>query len=249
MQKIAVVTGASSGICRALTLELASRGIYVIAVARNKQSLSEVKSKFPTNIEIIAADITTETGRASIIESVKSRHINYLVNGAGIIAPLMPLHDISEHDLRNIFETNLIAPILLTKQLIPVLNKSKSSRILNITSVAGKQTVVGAGAYCISKAGLDMWTRLLQVEQGNTSIITTNVIPGEVDTNMQQALREAQPEQFPLATEFQEAYAKSTLIKAETCASFLADILLNTINDEYTSKEWNIYRDYRGSIT
>src|SRR5476651_2293829 len=106
MQQIAIVTGASSGIGCALSLELASRGICVVAIARNEVALTKLQQECPDKIQIIAADITCETGRDTIINKINHLKLNYLINCAGIISPLGPLNDIPDNELRNIMETN-----------------------------------------------------------------------------------------------------------------------------------------------
>lgn len=246
MPAIAVITGASSGIGRALTLELVSRELIVIAIARNGEELGHLQKQFPDRIKIIPADITTEVGLNQITQGISNLNINYLVHCAGIVSPLGLLHEASSAALRTAIETNLLAPIVLTQALLPMFNK-ESGRILNITSVAAEEAVSGVGAYCITKSALNMWTRVLQNELPK-HILATEVIPGEVDTSMQRDLREAPLEKFPLATEFQEAYRNETLIPAAACADFLADLLLKTGAKEYSGKKWNIYKDYHKEV-
>jgi len=113
-----------------------------------------------------------------------------------------------------------MAPLFLTTKLLPQL--SKKSRILNITSVAGQQAIPGVGAYCISKAGLNMLTLIQQKELQEYGVISTRVIPGEVDTAMQEDLRDASIIDFPLATEFQLAKKFHALIPPKICASFMS---------------------------
>ncbi len=244
IQETAVVTGASGGIGYALSLELASRGVLVIAIARNKEVLLKLQQQYPDKIQIITADITREEDRNAIIKNINYLKINYLVNGAGVVSPIGQLNSASDDELRNVIEVNLLAPIFLTKKLIPFFSLSTTKRILNITSVSGKLALGGLGGYCISKAALNMWTSILQIELDSYGVLATTVILGEVDTRMQQTLRDAPLEKFPIATEFQEAKEKNTLISPKICAHFLADILLNVAKEQYIEKEWNIYTDY-----
>ena len=80
MQQIAVVTGASSGIGYALSLELATRGICVVAIARNEDALTKLQQQCPDKIQIIAADITCAIGREAIIDKINNLKLNYLIN-------------------------------------------------------------------------------------------------------------------------------------------------------------------------
>ncbi|WP_131795002.1 SDR family NAD(P)-dependent oxidoreductase [Fluoribacter gormanii] len=246
MSEVALITGASSGIGRALALELASKDITVIAIARNDDELIKLRDKNPSKIKIITADITTDMGLIKIGEALNGLKINYLIHSAGIISPLGLLHQAKPSDVKKIIETNLIAPILLTQKTLPFFSKA-GGRILNITSVASEQAVPGAGAYCITKSALNMWTQVLQTELP-PEIVATDVIPGEVDTGMQKNLRECSVEQFPLAIEFQEAYREKTLIPPSVCADFLALLLLKTTPEEFSAKRWNIYKHYTKRI-
>src|SRR5579863_7068839 len=128
MQQIAIVTGASSGIGCALSLELASRGICVVAIARNEDALTKLQQQVPDKIQIIAADITSKDGLDTIINKITNLKLNYVINCAGIISPLGPLNEAPENELRNIMETNILAPMFLTKRLIPFFCSSGERR-------------------------------------------------------------------------------------------------------------------------
>jgi len=240
MDKIAVITGASRGIGYALALELAAKNISVVAIARSEEDLTNLKHQFPDRINIIVADLSAAAGRFKAIQEIlRLGNIQYLIHNAGIITPIAPLQALSEEDIRQILETNLLSPILFTKQLLPSMNRE--SRILNVSSVAAHQSIPGLGSYCISKAGINMWTNILRQELQENNIFVTSVIPGEVDTPMQQNLRDASFDYFPLVNEFNEAYRHDALIPATICASFLAWLLLDTTEEHFLEQEWNIY--------
>lgn len=242
MAKISVITGTSRGIGKALALELAQRGLTVFAISQNENPLKDLQKLNPDKINIIPADITTDAGQAKIQAALQDVKIDYLINNAGIIHPIGLLHHASNNAIRKLFETNLLAPIFLTNSLISRFN-AEGARILNMTSVAGDEAVAGIGAYCAAKAALNIWTATLKNELPSY-IVSADVIPGEVDTDMQNDLRNAPIKIFPLATEFQEAKKQKTLIPASICAEFLANILLKTSPKEFSNKKWNIYHDY-----
>ncbi len=237
-----MITGTSRGIGHALTLELVNRGLTVFAISQNENALKDLQKFNPDAIKIISADITTQDGQEKIQTALHHMKIDYLINNAGIIHPIGLLHHASQHEIRKLFETDLLAPIFLTNSLISQFN-TEGARILNITSVAGDEAVAGIGAYCAAKAALNIWTATLKKELPSY-IAAADVIPGEVDTDMQGNLRNASKEEFPLAIEFEEAKKQKTLIPASICAEFLANILLNTTYKEFSMKKWNIYRDY-----
>lgn len=238
-RKAAIITGASRGIGRALSIELAKAGDLVFAVGRNEKALSDLKSIYRNNIITIVADITKESGREKIISTVKNIKIDYLVNNAGILTPLKALRKFNESELRGVFDTNIICPILLTNLLIPNL---KNGKILNITTVAAEQAVENVASYNITKAAVNMWTKTLRLELNKEGILVSSVIPGEVDTDMQGDLRVAPMVDFPLATEFQKAEKENRLIPAEIVALFISWILKKTSDNEFQNdKAWNIY--------
>ena len=240
MKKLAVITGASRGIGAYLTQALAEQGLDVIAIARHKACLESIKAQYPKQITIISADLSDAAGRTSIMSNISNHTaIDYLVHNAGLITPIAPLSNLTEENIRQILETNLIAPMLLTKQLLPSMNKK--SRILHISSPSGHQATAGLGPYCISKAGINMLTQIQRIELQVQDILSTYALPGEVDTDMQKELRETSLNNFPLATEFQRAKELQTLIPSEMSAAFLAWLLLETQDAEYGQKEWNIY--------
>jgi benzil reductase ((S)-benzoin forming) len=246
MLKTAIITGASTGIGHAVSIELARRDIQVIAIARKEETLNKLRNEYPDQIQIIAADISCDKGRKNIAHSLEQTEINYIVHNAGVVSPLGELKNATESELRQIIETNLIAPMLLTNLLFSQLSK-KHCRILNISSCSAYQASPGLGAYCITKAGLNMWAEILKLEFQKYGIEITTVVPGEVDTPIQKILREISPEIFPLATEFQKAAEHKTLIPGHLCALFLAWLLLHTTRDEYSHREWNIYDEIHHS--
>ena len=246
MTKTAVITGASRGIGRALALELVSRELMVVAISQNEMLLQSLKESSSERIIIIAADVTTAVGQSNILETLQNIKLDFLINNAGTINPIGPLHKSSIQDIKRLFETNVLAPIYLTNSLIPNFHEN-GGRILNITSVAGDEAIPGILAYCASKSAFNMWTSGLKKELPE-NIIATDVIPGEVETSMQADLRQAPLDKFPLAVEFQEAKQQDTLIPAAVCAEFLADILLQTTPEVFSSKTWNIYCDYNKPI-
>ena len=121
----AIVTGASQGIGRELALNLAQRGIDVIAVARNEDALKTLQKHYPERIHIISADVGTEEGRNKIeLIANEFGKIDYLVNNAAIITPLKNLENVTQEELTTIFNINVFAAILLSSRLLPLLKWS-----------------------------------------------------------------------------------------------------------------------------
>lgn len=233
---IVIITGASKGIGIALTRELASRGIKVIAVARGEGHLKQLQTEFPEKIHFVSADVSTKEGRSEIVKTAASYgKIDYVVNNAAIITPVANLENVQEEEITKILNTNVVAPMMLTTQLLPFLT---GGRILNISSAAEFLPTSGIGLYNISKAALSMATQIQQMELEKYKIVINSVIPGEVETNMQEELRATS---HPIAIQFQESYQKGVLMPPSTCASFLAWLLLDTTPNAFATQKWTIY--------
>jgi benzil reductase ((S)-benzoin forming) len=233
---IVIITGASKGIGIALTRELASRGLKVIAIARGEGDLKRLQNEFPEKIHFVSADVSTEEGRSDIVKAAAFYgKIDYLVNNAAIITPITNLENVREEEITKILNTNVVAPIMLTTQLRPLLT---NGRVLNISSAAEFLPTSGIGLYNISKAALSMATHIQQMELEQYKIAVNSVIPGEVETNMQEELRATG---HPIAKQFQESYQKDVLMPPSTCASFLAWLLLETASDVFVAQKWTIY--------
>jgi len=240
MKQIAIVTGASRGIGYALTLELAKRGVNVIATARSTAELQTLQDHAKNQIQIVMGDIRSEVVLNQIERLLKkSGNIDhlYLVNNAATPYPIASLEDIERNDFISSMQTNVEAPHSLAKKIKLKLSNS-NGRILNITSYAGSHPTPGAGVYCMTKAAFNQLSDLMRLEWGK-EIAVTRVIPGEVDTKMQEEVRNSTHpiKEFALATK-----ENNLLISPDVCAAFLTWLLLDTQRDEFSAKEmWNIY--------
>lgn len=150
-----VITGAGSGIGRALALAAADRGAHLVLVGRRLASLQETANLLPadTRSALVAADITSVSGRAEIVNACRRHGIDILINNAGIVTSGL-LSELKDEDLARIVLTNVVAPIALTRDLAPVLKLSDRPRIVNIGSVFGDIGHPYFAAYCASKFAL-----------------------------------------------------------------------------------------------
>lgn len=239
MVKVAIVTGASRGVGKALVQELLNEKFKVIVVVRNKKSLDALEKKYPEKLQIIEADLSTPEGQNKIIGKILEPEIHYLVHNAAIIEPLgtRALLEARSEDLRKIFETNVMAPILITNALNGKLKRG--SRILNVSSIAGDRAVSGIGAYCITKVAIDRFSESLQLDKPH-GILVTSVHPGQVDTGMQSELRNHKTDDFST-----ERYVKfknnNILIPPETSAKFLKWLLVDSTDVLFLKKKHDIY--------
>ena len=149
--KIAVITGAGSGIGLALTNEFLSRDpdMLVVALCRDSSELGALNEKFEPRLVIEHVDFNHETAKIKIQEALlQYEQINYLVHCAGIVTPLKPIQSIGYEEWRTTQRINSDIPFLITQMC---LDKFKHSRVLYLTSEHPVCAVRGASAYCVSK--------------------------------------------------------------------------------------------------
>ena len=231
-----VVTGGGSGIGKALAKALAARDEKVLIIGRREELLADVAELSP-KISYLTADVSTNIGRDLISIYLKSLNkISGLIHNAGVIEPIIPIDKITEDSWHNLMSTNLDAPLFLT---LKIKDKLADARVLNISSGAAHFPVIGWAPYCVSKAALSMLTRCWQLECKN--IAFASVMPGIIDTDMQEIIRSSSsmdPEKIEF---FNQLYTKDKLVSKETVASFLCWLLLDVAKDKYVAKEWDIY--------
>lgn len=176
-----LITGTSRGIGFQLTVEALNQGHSVLAVARKIEPLKNLHADFASKLTIVQADVGTPEGVTAIKAAAeKMGTIDVLINNAGIFKK-----GESKADLMESFEVNAIAPFLLTKELLPFVQKSKSPRVIQISTMMASihdNTSGGAHAYRASKTALNMLTKGLALEFPKVSFQLIH--PGWVKTEM-----------------------------------------------------------------
>ena len=225
-----VVTGASKGIGRAICLELAKAGAIVALLARQSDELNqatqEVQSISPQSFAV-ACDLANPamvTGAATEILSMAPQ-LDGLVHNAGDIHPIQPLLEADLSQWSRSMMVNLVGVQHLTQALHPSLKGTHRVRVTTISSGAALRPLASWSAYCTAKAGLDMWTRCLAEEGASENISAVSVAPGIVDTAMQQAIRSAPPEDFPLLDNFVGYHENGQLSQPEEVAVALFGLI------------------------
>jgi len=185
--KVAVITGATSGIGKATAMCFAREKAKLMLVARNQQNLEQVADSCRSSgaeVEILPADITKEVSIKQCITKTIDRYggIDIMVNSAGIIAS-GSIENTSPDDWDYMMNINLRAIFLLTQQALPWLIRSKGN-IVNVSSVTGLRAFPGILAYCVSKAGLDQFTRCVALELAPKGVRVNAVNPGVTLTNL-----------------------------------------------------------------
>ncbi len=177
--KRVLITGAGSGIGRALAIEAARRGLQVALCGRRPETLdATLRELAGTGHWALAADVTDASGRRAIVESVM-RHwaaLDVLVNNAGLVEG-GALEDLDDAALARIFDTNVIGPIALTRDLMPMLERAQPSRVVNVGSVFGDIPYPLFASYSASKFALRGFSTALRREWKGRGIGVTYVAP------------------------------------------------------------------------
>jgi|TARA_B110000116_G_scaffold259347_1_gene261372 short-subunit dehydrogenase len=188
MQKqIALITGASRGIGKAIAIDFAQNNINVVLTGRNENRLIDINNELKSyniNSYYIPADISNDSGINNIIEFLTKSNleINILINNAGIIHPRIHLVDFDMEEWVNVINVNLVNAVKLTKSILPHMIRQKYGKIVNISSIGGRKGAAGRTAYRITKAGLISFTESLAAEVKKDGIDVNCICPGSVIT-------------------------------------------------------------------
>jgi NAD(P)-dependent dehydrogenase (short-subunit alcohol dehydrogenase family) len=191
--KVAVVTGASRGLGRAMALALGDAGAKLALSGRNRDKLAETQQlakQKGIESEIFIADVREEDQVAKLEKDVIARFgaAHILVNNAGT-AVRKNVSDFSLEEWKLVVGTNLTGAFLVTRAFIPHMKKAKWGRIINITSIMAHVGSAGRGAYCASKSGLLALTKCLALELVGDNINVVAISPGFYETDLTAPLR------------------------------------------------------------
>lgn len=195
--KVAIVTGGSKGLGKALCLAFAKKGAAVVTCARESEKLKEVESEMSRLTDssvVLQADVSKiEDVRRLVSECVsRFRRVDILVNNASVLGPRVELLDYPEEIWRSVLETNLYGPFLLSKEVARLMIRQRSGSIINVSSSVGRAGRARWGAYAVSKFGLEGLTQVMADELKQYNIRVNSVNPGAMATDMR---REAYPEE------------------------------------------------------
>ncbi len=190
--RLALVTGASRGIGRAIALKLAAEGADIVAAARgdHAEAVAEEIRQAGGKAIAITLDVTDAASvEAAVAAALARGPIDILVNNAGIARDQLLLR-MKRADWDAVLDTNLTAAFSLVQLVLKTMLKQRRGRIVNITSVVGQAGNAGQANYAASKAGLIGFTKALALEVASRSITVNAVAPGLIDTDMTKAISE-----------------------------------------------------------
>lgn len=186
--RTAIITGSSSGIGKAIALRLAQKKVKVILVARREEELAKVSEEiqsFGGEASYIVADLTKSKAVESVLEQARVRYskVDILVNAAGRLG-MGNMDTIRINTWESVLKLNLTVPFEFVHHLLPDMKKRREGWIINISSEASYELIEYSGAYAVSKAALNRYTELLDMECRDYNVHVYALCPGWVRTDL-----------------------------------------------------------------
>lgn len=187
MQKrIALITGATSGIGEATAQLLAKNNFDLILCGRRKDRLDQLQSELAklTDVTTLSFDVKNRKEVNQAIQSLsgKWKNIDILINNAGNAHGLDPIQSGNVDDWDAMMDINVKGLLYVSHEVLPVMTERKSGHIINIGSIAGKETYANGNVYCASKAAVDVITKGMRIDLNSFGIKVTAIHPGLVET-------------------------------------------------------------------
>jgi len=217
--KVVLLTGAGSGIGRALTLALHKQGCKLAVMDWKADGLNETLLSIPNSEESIFAETFDVSDRQSFETFAnntidKFGGIDVLINNAGVSLGLYQTDEVKDEDLDWVLDINLKAPINATRFLLPHFKSRPESYIVFLSSVFGLAGIAGQFPYCVSKFGIRGFGESLRMELADSNVNILNIHPGGVKTNIVRYGRYKEEQGKELISNFDEKLAKTSATEA-----------------------------------
>jgi benzil reductase ((S)-benzoin forming) len=232
-----IITGASKGIGFSLAKQLIIEGNELICIARTtNEKLTQLAKAKNVPLTFIQCDLANLPDVANlmdkIIGSIKNSPSSVtLINNAGIIEPIGRVENNGAEKIAKNIAVNLTAPMILTSEFINTFRESNiDKKVINISSGAGRKPYSGWSSYCSSKAGLDHFTRVIDVEQRDKpyGVKAISLAPGIIDTDMQTKIRQSDKSDFERVETFIQYKEKGELSSPDQTATKIIEIMKRT---------------------
>ena len=205
-----LLTGASGGIGQAIATTLDKQSARLLLVGRNEDKLRQLQQSLDGDHQIIVADVNMEDGRAAVVSTCQKEGLDVYISAIGVMDfQLYERQDSTR--IENMMATNLVSPLLLCQQLLPLLLKQPQAAIINIGSIFGSIGHPGFTAYCASKFGLRGFTEALQRELDDTNVRVAYLAPRATETNLNSSAVTALNEALGNATDTPQQVAKELM--------------------------------------
>jgi hypothetical protein len=188
MNKIALITGATSGIGEAIALKFAHNEIDVIISGRRTERLAALKAKLEketsSRVLTLQMDVTKNADVAEAIRYLPDdwKAIDILINNAGLAVGLDKLHEGQIEDWERMIDTNVKGLLYVTRNIVPLMVARNSGQVINIGSMAGREVYPGGNVYCATKHAVDALNKGLRIDLLGKNIKVTQIAPGLVET-------------------------------------------------------------------
>ena len=188
MNKIIFITGATSGIGKAAAIKFAQNNCDLIITGRRNEKLLELQNqltqKYNCKIFSLNFDVRDKVAVESAINSLTSewKKIDVLVNNAGLSVGLEPVHEGQYDDWDRMIDTNIKGLLYVSRNILPLMVERKSGHVINIGSIAGKDTYANGNVYCATKHAVDSLTKAMRMELVKHNIKVTQISPGAAET-------------------------------------------------------------------
>lgn len=188
MKRIALITGASSGIGEACARKFAEGGYDLILTARRAEKLAELGAELEaegTKVKTLTFDVRDAEAAETAVDSLEPewRKINVLINNAGLALGLDKEYEGDPDDWNTMIDTNIKGLLTMTRLIVPGMVERNEGHVINIGSVAGDAAYAKGNVYCATKAAVKTITDGLRIDLAETAVRVTNLKPGLVETN------------------------------------------------------------------
>lgn len=188
MKRIALITGASSGIGEACARKFAEGGYDLILTARRAEKLAELKVELEaegTKVKTLTFDVRDAEAAETAVDSLEPewRKIDVLINNAGLALGLDKEYEGDPDDWNTMIDTNIKGLLTMTRLIVPGMVERNEGHVINIGSVAGDAAYAKGNVYCATKAAVKTITDGLRIDLAETAVRVTNLKPGLVETN------------------------------------------------------------------
>lgn len=239
----AIVTGHTKGLGAAIAGELLARGVAVLGLARG--SAAELGGRYPAQLRQAELDLADVAALGAWLAGPELRDwldgcgTALLVNNAGVVNPVGPLHEQDPAAVLRAVSLNVAAPLALAAAVVRAAGDAQA-RILHISSGAARNAYPGWSVYCATKAALDHHSRAVALD-GDTRVKAVSLAPGVIDTGMQAEIRSTPESRFPMRERFVQMKSQGALASPEERAKTVVDYLLD---ERFGAKPVDDVRDY-----
>ena len=233
-----IITGTSRGIGESLANQFIDPSHHMICISRTaNQGLMDRAKELDCEMDYFNYDLTDISGLDKLCEEIFQRidlHSSgeavYLINNAAMLTPVCPMDQLETEQIVENLHLNLLAPMVITSNFLRLTkHMNVDKRILNISSASAKYILPSQSAYSTAKAGLDSFTKCIDIEQKLASYPAkaAAVYPGMIDTSLQSEIRSVSTELFPYVNEFIQLSEEGKLQSPDYTASKLIELLVS----------------------